>query len=58
MIPRGPVFDTKHPDSPKFREGWQTGKVGVETDKKLGDEINAVIDEIEEMTPPKMKAKG
>jgi len=46
------------PDNPKFREGWSVGKVGAETDKKLGDEVGKIIAEIEEMTVSKVKAKG
>ena len=58
MMPGGPVFTTKLPDNPKFREGWAAGKVGAETDKKLGEDVNKIIAEIEEMTAPKAKAKG
>lgn len=58
MAQRDPVFKTRMPDNPKFREGWSVGKVGAETDKKLGDEVGKIIAEIEEMTASKAKAKG
>ena len=55
MLPRGPVFETRLPDSPKFREGWQTGKVGADTDKTLTAKVDELIDEIKEFGSAKAK---
>lgn len=54
MIPRGAVLKTRLPDSPKFREGWNVGKAGADTDKALAAVLDEVIDEIRaEIAPTK-----
>lgn len=59
MIPRGSVLDTRLPDNPKFREGWNVGKVGGENDKTLSAVLDNLIDEIKaEITPAKGAANG